>query len=199
MKKNIFIFSLFLIICGCSPANKRIAPIKAYLTQNVRTNDTIIIISNKINTNYALNLWKDRSNIDPNPNNLENSVDENPRIYEEKYWKIMNEKYRHPRTNSLWLGDSLWQQKDFKSFKINLMTEKNFPKPYNYNEYIDKIPDQATFAFSEPMIYKKIYAVFAISKTTTRQQYIQPRSFVIMKKEKNKWIFVKEITDGLYY
>jgi hypothetical protein len=199
--KNTFayLFILGFLISSCSSANKKIAPIKAYLKGTIRTNDTIIIIANKINTIYALNLWKERINIDPNLNTQESSVDENPRIYEEKYYDEINEKYRHHDTDSLWLTDSFWQQEDFKTFKVKMITEKKFPKPYLYSEYIDKIPENAVFSFSEPMIYKKTYAVFAISQTTTRQQFINPRSFVIMKKEKNTWIFVKEITDGIYY
>ena len=199
MKKNIYIVSLLLIIYGCSSANKEIAPINAYLKEAIKTNDTIVIITNKINNNYTLNLWKDRVNIDVNHNNLENSLDENPRIYEEKYWNEMNEKYRNHNTDSLWLGNSLWKQKDFKNLKVKMMTEKVFPKPYIYNEYMGKIPERSAFSFSEPMIYKKIYAVFAISETTTGRQFINPRSFVIMKKKKGEWKFVKEITDGAYY
>ncbi|MBK0370388.1 hypothetical protein [Flavobacterium agrisoli] len=199
MKKYIYITALLFFIFGCSSTNKSIDPINAYLKETVKNNDTIVIITNKINNNYALDLWKERAYISENPNNLENSLDENPRIYEEKYWAEMNEKYRNQDTDSLWLRKSLWKQKEFKNFKVKWMTEKVFPKPYIYSEYMDKIPEKPAFSFSEPMIYKKKYVVFAFAKTTTGRQFINPRSFLIMKKEKGKWIIVKEITDGFYY
>ncbi|WP_417939150.1 hypothetical protein [Flavobacterium sp. RS13.1] len=202
MKKYIYIVSLLFIIYGCSSTNMSIAPINAYLKETVKTNDSIVIITNKINNNYTLDLWKERVNIkDANPD-MRESIDENPRIYEEKYWNEINEKYRNQDTDSLWLRNSLWKQKEFKNFKVKLMTEKVFPKPYLYNKYneaMDKLPERLTFSFSEPMIYKKEFVVFAFAKTTTGRQFINPISFMIMKKEKGKWVIVKEITDGAYY
>ncbi|WP_432221173.1 hypothetical protein ACRASX_10440 [Flavobacterium sp. TMP13] len=199
MKKIIFINILILIIYGCSSTNERIAPINAYLKEVIDPNDSILIITNKINNNYTLDLWKERVSFKDANMEVVESVDENPRIFEEKYWNEINKKYRNQNNDSLWLRNSLWQQKEFKNFKVKLMTEKNFPRPYSYNQYMDKIPEIAAFSFSQAMIYKKIYAVFAISETTTGRQFINPRSFVIMKKEKGKWKLVKEITDGAYY
>ncbi|MBK0371235.1 hypothetical protein [Flavobacterium agrisoli] len=199
MKKYIYITALLFFIFGCSSTNKSIDPINAYLKETVKTNDTIVIITNKINNNYALDLWKERVDFKDASVYMVESVDENPRIYEEKYWAEMNEKYRNHDTDSLWLRKSLWKQKEFKNFKVKWMTEKVFPKPYIYSEYMDKIPEKPAFSFSEPMIYKKTYVVFAFAKTTTGRQFINPRSFLIMKKEKGKWIIVKEITDGFYY
>lgn len=199
MKKNVYIIGLLLLIYSCSSINKSIDPINAYLKNQTKANDSIVIITNKINNNYILDLWKERAYIDLNPNNLESSLDENPRIYEEKYWTEINEKYRNKDTDSLWLRNSLWKQKEFKNFKVKWMSEKIFPKPYIYNEYMDKIPSKPTFSFSDPMIYKKKYAVFAASETTTSRQFINIIYIVIMRKENGKWIFVKEITDGAYY
>ena len=197
--KKIYVISLLLIIYGCSSTNKSIDAVNAYLKETVETNDTIVVITNKINNIYTLDLWKNRVSFkDSNIGVMEN-VDENPSIFEEKYWNEINEKYRNRDTDSLWLKNSLWNQKKFKNFKVKLMTKKEFPRPYSYNKYMDKIPEKLAFSFSEPMIYKKAYAVFAISKTTTGRQFIYPRSFIIMKKENEKWKIIKEITDGAYY
>ncbi|WP_417939143.1 hypothetical protein [Flavobacterium sp. RS13.1] len=199
MKKNVYIIGLLLLIYSCSSTNKRIAPINTYLRENIKTNDSIVIITNKINNNYILDLWKERVEFKDASIYMMEVVDENPRIYEDKYWNEINEKYRNKDTDSLWLRNSLWKQKEFKNFKVKWMTEKVFPKPYIGNDYMDKIPSKPTFSFSDPMIYKKKYAVFAASKTTTSRQFINIIYIVIMKKEKGKWIFVKEITDGAYY
>ena len=189
MKKNIYIIGLLLLIYSCSSTNKRIAPINTYLKENIKTNDSIVIITNKINNNYILDLWKERVEFKDASKYMMEVVDENPRIYEEKYWNEINEKYRNQDTDSLWLRNSLWKQKEFKNFKVKLMTEKVFPKPYLYNKYneaMDKLPEKLTFSFSEPMIYKKEFVVFAFAKTTTGRQFINPISFMIMKKEKGK-------------
>lgn len=203
MKKNFFLIGLLFVVCSCSSTKSKFSPINAYLTEKVKTNDSIIIIANKINNNYTLDLWKKRASISENPNIKESSIDENPRVFEEKFWIEMNSKYRNHDKNidSLWLKQALWQQKDFKSFKVKFISENTFPKPYLYNEYnkaMDKKNEMTVFSFSEPMIYKKKYVVFAKAITTTKQKYIEPRSFVIMKIENGKWKIVKEINDGYY-
>ena len=90
MKKIIFINILILIIYGCSSTNERIAPINAYLKEVIDPNDSILIITNKINNNYTLDLWKERVSFKDANMEVVESVDENPRIFEEKYWNLVS-------------------------------------------------------------------------------------------------------------
>ena len=113
----------------------------------------------------------------------------------------MNDKYSNKTTDEVWLNYSFWNQKDFKNKNINFINQKDFPKPYEYNVYLtNKEPAVKVFSFSEPIYYKnKEFAIFAKGETTTRKQFINPNSIIIMKKEKGKWLFFQEITNGDYY
>lgn len=93
MKKNIYIVSLLFIIYGCFFINMSIVFINVYLKEIVKINDFIVIIMNKINNNYILDLWKERIEFKDVSVGMMEIVDENLRIYEEKYWNKINEKY----------------------------------------------------------------------------------------------------------
>lgn len=73
MKKNVYIIGLLLLIYSCSSINKSIDPINAYLKNQTNANDSIVIITNKINNNYILDLWKERVYIDENPSSTKSS------------------------------------------------------------------------------------------------------------------------------
>lgn len=203
MKKYIILLLfLNLSIYGCSSIKENLqSPVNTYLSSRIKNNDTIIIIINKINNNYAIDLFKTRSQIPVTANTLENSVLlDNPK-FNEKYWSVMNEKYRNDKTEEIWLKSDFWNQNDFKNLKIKFIKEIDFPKPWIYNEYMtDKKAEVIVFAFSNPIFYDNgRYAIFAKSETTTKKQFNEPTCIVIMKMENKKWKFIQEINDGNYY
>ncbi|KFF18412.1 hypothetical protein [Flavobacterium hydatis] len=201
MKKYFFyLITLTLSVYSCSSVKGNLSPINAYLNSKLKNNDTIIVIENKINNNYAIDLLKEKSIAVVDSNTIENSVGLKPPLYNEKYWDIMNQKYRNKNTE-VWLKSELWNQNDFSKAKIKFVKEKVFPKPSVYNEYMtDKKGEILVFSFSEPIFYKnEEYVIFSKSETTTKKQFILPNSIVIMKKENGEWIVFKEINDGNYY
>ncbi len=177
------------------------SPVNTYLSSRIKNNDTIIIITNKINNNYAIELFKTRSLVQVTANTLENSVLLGDPKFNEKYWSVMNEKYRNDKTEEIWLKSDFWNQNDFKNLKIKFIKEGDFPKPWIYNEYMtEKKAEVIVFAFSNPILYENgRYAIFAKSETTTKKQFNGPTCIVIMKMENKKWKFVQEINDGNYY
>jgi hypothetical protein len=139
----------------------------------------VIVIENKINNNYTIDLFKRRSIMPINANTIENSIVLKPLLFEEKYWSKMNKKHRNQNTDEIWLKNRFWRQNDFIDIKIKFIKEENF---------------------SESIFYKnKKYVLFAKAETTTKKQFIIPNSIVVMKKEKGKWILIQEIMDGEYY
>lgn len=201
-KRIILLLILILSICSCSSTKENLqAPVSTYLSSKLNNNDTIIIITNKINNNYAIDLFKTKSITPVNINTLENSVILKDPTFHEKYWDIMNKKYRNDKTNEIWLKSVFWNQNNFKNIKIKFIEEDVFPKPSTYNEYMTEKKSEVTvFAFSDPIFYKNNkYAIFAKSETTTKKQFIIPNSIVIMKMKNGKWKFLKEINDGSYY
>ncbi|MBZ4035448.1 hypothetical protein K6T82_11770 [Flavobacterium sp. 17A] len=202
MKRIIILFLIGLSVYGCSSTKDLLpSPVDTYLGSRLAVKDTVIIISNKINSNYVLDLFKERSLVSINNNTLDNSIISNDPSYVEEYWNLMNKRYRNYKTDETWVQTSFWTQDDFKNPQIKFMKEKDFPKPTAYNEFMSEKSSEVTvFAFSDPVFYQnKQYALFAKSETTTKKQFIKPISIVIMKAEKGKWIYVKEINDGNYY
>lgn len=196
-----FLFILISIISSCSSTKVKFSPINTYLNSKLVNNEVVIVVENKINNNYTIDLLKERSIISLDGNTLENSIAEKSTLYVEKYWLKMNKKYRNQNTEGIWLKNRLWSKNDFIDFKIKFIKEENFPKPYVYNEYMaDKMTEVIVFSFSEPLFYKnKKYVLFAKGETTTKKQFIYPNSIVVMKKENGKWIVIQEITNGDYY
>lgn len=198
--KNTFacIFILLLLISSCSSVKENLSPISTYLKS--KHNNNVIVIENKINNNYTIDFFKKRSIVQINANTIENSFVLKT-LYEEKCWSKMNENYRNPSTNEVWLKNILWSQNDFIGIKIKFVNEEIFPKPYVYNEYMtDKQAEISVFSFSEPIFYKnKKYMLFAKGETTTKKQFIKPNSIVVMKKEKGKWTVIQEIMSDEYY
>lgn len=203
MKKYIILLLILnLSIYGCSSSKESLqSPVNIYLSSRIKNNDTIIVIANKINNNYAIELFKTRSLIPVTANTLENSVLlDNPK-FNEKYWSVMNKKYHNDKTNEIWLKNDFWNQNDFKNLKIKFIKEVDFLKPWIYDEYMtEKKAEVIVFAFSNPIFYDNgRYAIFAKSETTTKKQFNEPTCIVIMKMENKKWKFVQEINDGNYY
>lgn len=199
MKKIIYIFLIALFYNCSSIDHTSLSPINEYLNSKIKSKDTIIIIQNKINNNYTLNLLKERSTIPYNHNMTENSIGLKDSLYNENDWNLFNEKYRI-ESNEIWLDSDLWKNNYFVKKEIKFVPEKKFPKPYILNKYLStEMYEYQVFSFSEPIIYRNEYAIFSKSETTTRKQFINPNSIIVMKKTKNKWIFFQEITDGEYY
>lgn len=201
--KNTFayLFVVILLLSSCSSVKENLSPINSYLKSKLDSNVVVIVIENKINNNYTIDLFKRRSITPINANTIENSIVLKPLLFEEKYWSKMNKKHRNQNTDEIWLKNRFWRQNDFIDIKIKFIKEENFPKPYVYNEYMnEKMVEAIVFSFSEPIFYKnKKYVLFAKAETTTKKQFIIPNSIVVMKKEKGKWILIQEIMDGEYY
>jgi hypothetical protein len=201
--KNAFACLLIvtLLISSCSSIKENLSPINTYLKSKIENNEVVIVIENKINNNYTIDLFKERAITPINLNTIENSIVLKPLLYEEKYWSQMNKKYRNQNTDKIWLKNRLWSQNDFNDIKIKFVKEDVFPKPYVYNEYMTVKMDEAiVFSFSEPIFYKnKKYVLFAKAETTSKKQFINPNSIVVMKKENGKWIVIQEIMNGEYY
>lgn len=201
--KNTFACLLIvtLLISSCSSIKENLSPINTYLKSKIENNEVVIVIENKINNNYTIDLFKERAISPINLNTIENSIVLKPLLYEEKYWSQMNKKYRNQNTDKIWLKNRLWSQNDFNDIKIKFVKEDVFPKPYVYNEYMTVKMDEAiVFSFSEPIFYKnKKYVLFAKAETTSKKQFINPNSIVVMKKENGKWFVIQEIMNGEYY
>ncbi|MEO7978802.1 hypothetical protein [Flavobacterium sp.] len=204
MKKYfIYVITVILSIYSCTSVkgSLNLSPVNVYLNFKLKNNDTIIVIENKLNNNYAIDFLKKSSSAAINNNTIESGVGIKPPLYKEEYWNIMNQKYRNKSTDDIWLKYKLWNQSDFKDVKIKFIKENVFPKPSVYNHYMtEKKRELSVFSFSEPIFYKNTeYVIFAKSETSTKKQFIEPNSIVIMKKENGKWILFKEIDDGNYY
>ena len=201
--KNTFtcLFIVILLISSCSSVKEKLSPINTYFKSKLDNNVVVIVIENKINNNYTIDLFKKRSITPINANTIENSIVLKTLLFEEEYWSKMNKKYRNQNTDEIWLKNRLWSQNDFIDIKIKFIIEENFPKPYVYNEFMnDNMAKASVFSFSEPIFYKnKKYVLFAKAETTTKKQFIIPNYIVVMKKEKGKWIVIQEIMDGEYY
>jgi hypothetical protein len=201
--KNTFacLLIMILLISSCSSVKENLSPINTYLKSKLEKNELVIIIENKINNNYTIDTFTERATRPINPNTIENSIVLKPLLYEEKYRSQMNEKYRNQNTDEIWLKNRLWSQNDFIDIKIKFVKEDVFPKPYVYNEYMkDKMDEAIVFSFSEPIFYKnKKYVLFAKAETTSKKQFINPNSIVVMKKKSGKWIIIQEIISGDYY
>ncbi|UUF16418.1 MULTISPECIES: hypothetical protein [Flavobacterium] len=200
-KTYIVIIFFFFSLCSLIAQEKEKDPVNVYLNSKLKNNDTIIVIENKLNNNYAIDLLKERSIAVVTNNTNENSVGLKPPLYTEENWSAMNQKYRLKNTDEIWLKNTFWNQNDFKNVKIKFIKEDVFPKPFLFNEYMtEKKNEVIVFSFSEPIFYKNSeYVIFAKSETTTKKQFIQPNSIVVMKKENGKWILFQEIYDGNYY
>ncbi|MDL2142455.1 hypothetical protein QQY79_07975 [Flavobacterium tructae] len=200
-KYFISLFIVILSIYSCSSVKESLSPVNVYLSSKFNDNDTIIVIENKINNNFAIDFLKRSSILRVDNNAIEGSTGLKSPLYKEEYWDVMNRKYRNKITDEIWLKSELWDRKDFRNIKIKFVREDAFPKPYVYNEYMTtKKRELSVFSFSEPIFYKNSkYVIFAKSETSTKKQFIEPNSIVIMKKEKGKWIVVKEIGDYVYY
>jgi hypothetical protein len=201
LKKINVLILIVLLSCSCSSRKNNNSKLVAiYLNTIIKEEDSVVVIKNKINNNFAIKLLKSRSINEINANTLESSVGLKDSLYNEKYWVKMNDKYSNIITNEIWLSTSFWTKKDFKNNKINFIKQKDFPKPYEYNVYLtSEFPEVKVFSFSEPIYYKgKEFAIFAKGETTTRKQYLSPNSIIVMKKENRKWFFFQEITTGEY-
>ncbi|CAC9976152.1 hypothetical protein [Flavobacterium panici] len=202
--KRLFFYLITIItlsIYSCSSVKEGLSPVNVYLNFKFKNNDTVFVIENKLNNNYAIDLLKERSIAVVTNNTNENSVGLKPPLYTEENWNAMNQKYRLKNTDEIWLKNTFWNQNDFKNVKIKFIKEDVFPKPFLFNEYMtEKKNEVIVFSFSEPIFYKNSeYVIFAKSETTTKKQFIQPNSIVVMKKENGKWILFQEIYDGNYY
>lgn len=192
---------ILLLSCSCSAIKKNNSKIvDIYLNTIIKKEDSLVVIKNKINNNFTIELLKNRSVNELDANTLESSVGLKDSLYKEKYWVKMNDKYNNIITNEIWLSNSFWKKKDFKNKKINFIKQKDFPKPYENNVFFtSEFPEVKVFSFSEPIYYKsKEFAIFAKAETTTKKQYVSPNSIIVMKKEKRKWFFFQVITSGEY-
>jgi hypothetical protein len=202
MIRKIYLFILILLSCSCSSIKENNSQIvDTYLNTMIKKEDSLVVIKNKINNNFTINLLKSRSIKEIGANTLESSVGLKYYLYKEKYWSKMNDKYSNKITDEIWLSNSFWDKKDFKNKKVHFIKQRDFPRPYEYNVFLtSKFPEIKVFSFSEPIYYKsKEFAIFAKAETTTRKQFINPNSIIIMKKENGRWLFFQEITNGDYY
>jgi hypothetical protein len=200
--KNTLIIILIVtfLISSCSTVKEKLSPINSYLKSKIQNNEMVIVIENKINNNFTIDFFKERFITPINLNTIENSTIKNPLLYKENYWLELNKKYRNQNNDEIWLKNELWSQNDFINPKIKLVKEAAFPKPYVFNEYMtDKMDEVIVFSFSCQMFYKnKKYVLFAKAETTSKKQFINPNSIVIMKKKNGKWIIYQEIKSGDY-
>lgn len=200
--KNTLIIILIVtfLISSCSTVKEKLSPINSYLKSKIQNNEMVIVIENKINNNFTIDFFKERFITPINLNTIENSTIKNPLLYKENYWLELNKKYRNQNNDEIWLKNELWSQNDFINPKIKLVKEAAFPKPYVFNEYMtDKMDEVIVFSFSCQMFYKnKKYVLFAKAATTSKKQFINPNSIVIMKKKNGKWIIYQEIKSGDY-
>lgn len=92
--KNTFacLFIVILLISSCSSVKENISPINTYLKSKLDNNVVVIVIENKINNSYTIDLFKKRSITPINANTIENSIVLKTLLFEEKYWSKMNKK-----------------------------------------------------------------------------------------------------------
>ena len=111
----------------------------------------------------------------------------------------MENKYKKEDQNT-WLLSDFWTKNNFKKTKVSFIKLNQFPKSNYWNDSLRNIKNnKVVYAFSEPILYKKKYAVFAFSKCGTSDYgfSIEPSKIVMMEYKNNKWVFNSLVEDGI--
>lgn len=190
--RTIFLFSFMLIKAQNEPINDYLE------TLNLKENEKIMIIHEKINNNNTIEIFKGKTCYDKKRNEYLNYIEGWNPIYDKEDWIQMKKIYEEDFVTDYWIKDKLWTSKDFKHKNILFWEQEKFPNPGKYENF-DFEEDFRVFAFSSPIFYKnKIYALFTFKETTTHNKLLEPNKIIIMKRVKNKWIFLNSLFDGVY-
>jgi hypothetical protein len=193
--KIIFLFSFILIKAQNEPINDYLE------TLNLKENEKIMIIREKINNNNTIEIFKGKTYYDTKRKEYLNYIEGWNPIYDKKDWIQMKKIYEEDFITDYWIKGNYWTLSDFKHKNILFWEQEKLPNPGKYEKF-DFEDDFRIFTFSSPIYYKKkMYALFSFRTTTTRHLVLGesgPNQIIIMKKVKDKWIFINGLFDGIY-
>jgi hypothetical protein len=148
----------------------------------------IIIVENKVSPNEILRIFKGNIIKDDLGNFIEKEEGVKKPLFNEKYFNIMERKYRDTYflNGNKNFATAYWKKDDFGERKIILENFEDVFLKLQKGIYFEK-PEIQILALSEPIYYKnKDYIVIGVMSTS----YI-----VIMKKANKKWDVVNKTID----
>jgi hypothetical protein len=189
--KIIFLFSFTLIKAQNEPINDYLE------TLNLKENEKIMIIREKINNNITIDIFRKNIYLDPIQNENLRQLKWS-KIYNDKDWVIMKKKYEEDFVTDYWVKGNYWTLNDFKHKNILFWKQEKLPNLGKYEKF-DFDENYKLFSFSAPIFYKnKLYAIFTFIESNTRYLQLGPANVIVMKKIKNKWVWFQSIHDGIY-
>ena len=191
LKKIIIVIPFFILSCASGQYLKSYEPINAFLeTQKIDKNKKYILQADKENNTQPLRIF----NGSEGSKHIIDSTDPEDYtggLFVEKYWKEIYSEYAKDTLKRY------WNKEDFPEY--NFILEKGtglILKQDFLVKYLDSKIDEL-FIFSEPMYYMdKKYIIFSYEKRNFEGSG-SPK-VVIMKKENQKWVVVRILSDYIY-
>jgi hypothetical protein len=187
LKKILFIAPLFMLSCA-SPYLKNYEPILTFLeTQKLDKHKIYILQKDKTSNTEPLRLFNGNDGLDHySSKNLTHDT------FHSKHWKKMYNTYANDTIIKY------WRKEDFKEYNFTLESSKILYSKAYYENYLNNPEsDYEIIKLSEPLYYwNKKYLLFSYdigylySGSNTK--------VIILKKEKNKYVFYGYLGDYIY-
>ncbi|MCC4922461.1 hypothetical protein [Flavobacterium chungbukense] len=176
--------------------------INQYLNSKIKDKTSeIIVISEKLNPNVTLKIFEGQF---PRPENEKSDYNvlyggATRPLFNDRAFKIMKNNFYDSKKYILPdITDKLWTKTDLEFDKIKFISYVRFAANSNNADdvEINNLPNfLPVFGISEPIIYDKKYLVFQFHVTRTPFFGFSNSKVIVMKKAKNKWIVVQEISN----
>jgi hypothetical protein len=187
LKKIWILVPFFIFSCARSPYIKNYEPIKVFLeSSKMDKNKFYILQRDKISNIEPLRIF----NGDIGPNHTL-PIEKAHELFNSKHWKKLYKTYAHDTVKKY------WRKEDFPEYNFALENSKLLFSSAYYDKYPNGFGHDELIFLSEPLYYwKKKYIIFSYHKG-----YLYGGSstqLVIMKKEKNKWVFFGVLRDYIF-
>ena len=158
----------------------------------------IIIVQNKVSPNEILRIFKGNIIKDHLGNFIEKEEGVKKPLFNEKYFNIMERKYRDTYflNGNEYFATASWKKDDFGGErKIILENFEDVFLKLQKGIYFEK-PEIQILALSEPIYYKnKDYIVIGVMPASTKSVGFSTSYIVIMKKANKKWVVLNKTID----
>ena len=189
LKTVAVILAFLMMSCAGSPYIKNYEPVNAFLeTKKIDRTRKYILQADKEPNLLGLRIFNGGEGLE----HIVEDIDYTDGLFAKKHWEKMYKRYAYDTIKRY------WKEEDFPGY--NLILEKGrglIMKGAFLDKYVNNL-NYKILIISEPMYYRNRKYIIFYFNIVDFGNSDQPQ-VVIMKKEKGKWIVVKEIGDYVYY